>query len=87
MRASFRGLPVRSTNSDQAPVEKPPRILWRLNPAAEALAISPRLLQKLTADGVVPCVRLRGSVRYYLPAVEAALVKLTSGTSAPAAGE
>jgi len=29
MRASFRGLPVRSTNSDQAPVEKPPRILWR----------------------------------------------------------
>jgi len=49
------------------------------------MRVSPRLLQKLTADGSIPCVRLRGSVRYYLPAVEAALVKLTSGSSAPGA--
>jgi hypothetical protein len=87
MRASFRALPARTSSADQPPAEKPARILWRLNPTAEALSISPRLLQKLTADGLVPCVRLRGCVRYYLPAVEAALVKLASGISAATAGE
>ena len=81
MRASFHGLPVRASSADQPVVgERPERILWRPIEMAAALGISLRLLQKLTADGTIPAIRLRSCCRYHAPTVEAALAKLTTTT-------
>jgi predicted DNA-binding transcriptional regulator AlpA len=39
-------------------------MLLRANDAAKTLAISPRLLWRLTKQGVIPCCRLGRAVRY-----------------------
>ncbi len=58
-------------NATQAPIALRPR------DAAKALQISPRHLWQLTADGLIPCVRLgtgkRKTVLYFREALESLL--------------
>ena len=44
--------------------KNPPRLLLRPTEAAEALALSPRLLWSLTAKGDIPAVRIGRTLRY-----------------------
>jgi hypothetical protein len=44
--------------------------------AARCLRISERTLATLKKHGIIPAIKLRGSVRYHMPSVRAALLKL-----------
>jgi excisionase family DNA binding protein len=59
-----------------------PRLLLKAREAAQALAISERLLWKLTDQGDIPCVRIGRSVRYDVQDLEAWIEskKACSGT-------
>jgi len=53
-----------TTNGENRNVADALRLLLRPQDAANAMAISPRLLWTFTKNGAIPCVRIGRSVRY-----------------------
>jgi excisionase family DNA binding protein len=58
-----------------------PEELWLARDVAKFAKLSERTIFTLTADGVIPCIRLGRSVRYRPAAVMEALRKLESGVA------
>jgi hypothetical protein len=55
----------------------PPRLLVNAEELGKSLRLGPRLIQKLTKERVIPHVRFGKFFRYYLPAVESEISRLS----------
>jgi len=73
--------PHQST-ANQTSSQEDERFLLRAREAAERLAISQRHLQRLTAEGVLPCVRV-GNLRHYSVETIEQWIRETESTDAP----
>lgn len=70
------------TTTSIKPVQDEERFLLRAREAAKRLAISQRHLQRLTAEGVLPCVRV-GNLRHYSVKTIEGWIRESESTDAP----
>jgi excisionase family DNA binding protein len=55
--------------------------LWRKHQVAELIGVSQRTVDRLRDCGILPAIRIRGTVRFQPEAVIAALAKLAKQSS------